>query len=328
VITRAQTPIEGQQQLTLVEGVNEVVSVVDIVGTGRLLLTNGHAMSSTALMSQRYMRALAHIPLLSMDHPVTALVIGFGVGNTTHAVTLHPTIRRVEVADLSRQVLSHAGYFKDANKDALNNRKVVVYVNDGRQHLRMQTDAAYDLIVLEPPPIALAGVGALYSREFYALARAHLKTKGYISQWLPAYQVPPETTLAMIRAFVEVFPQAVLLCGSNQEMLLVGANGLGSIAEIVGTFVGSPQTLLAASRGYPPVTDDRPMQEYGARSRLSSGYQRLPASIFDVSQVAAWCPQCFVGGKTVPLADGLDVYLAGLARVYERTLYGAAGSLR
>src|SRR4029077_11154951 len=89
-----------------------------------------------------------------------------------------------------------------------------------------------------------------------------------------------------------------------------------------------PQTLLAASRGYPPVTDDRPMQEYGARSRLSSGYQRLPASMLDVSQVAAWCPRCFVGGKTVPLADGLDVYLAGLARVYERTLYGAAGSLR
>jgi spermidine synthase len=351
VITRAQVPpIEGQRQLTLVEGINEVVSVLDVPGMGRLLLTNGHAMSSTTLVSQRYMRALAHIPLLSIDHPETALVIGFGVGNTTHAVTLHPTIRRVEVADLSRQVLGHAGYFKDANKDVLNDRRVVVYVNDGRQHLRMQREAAYDLIVLEPPPIALAGVGALYSKEFYALARTRLKIKGYISQWLPAYQVPPETTLAMIRAFVEVFPQAVLLCGSNQEMLLVGANdsrieidpdrlamaladapavqadlqrlGLGTIAEIVGTFVGSPQTLQVASRGYTPVTDDRPMQEYGARSRLSSGYQRLPPSIFDLSQVAIWCPRCFVGGKPVPLADGLDVYLDGLARIYKRTLYG------
>jgi spermidine synthase len=82
-----------------------------------------------------------------MDHPETALVIGFGVGNTTNAVTLHPSIRRVEVADLSRQVLDHAGYFKDANKDALNDPRVVVYVDDGRQHLRMQRDAAHDLIV-------------------------------------------------------------------------------------------------------------------------------------------------------------------------------------
>jgi spermidine synthase len=354
VITRAQiAPATGQRQLDLVEGVNEVVSVVDVAGTGRMLLTNGHAMSSTTLMSQRYMRALAHIPLLSIDHPETALVIGFGVGNTTHAVTLHPSIRRVEVADLSRQVLAHASYFREANGDVLNDRRVVVYVNDGRQHLRMQREAAYDLIALEPPPIALAGVGALYSKEFYALARTHLKMKGYISQWLPAYQVPAETTLAMIRAFVDVFPQAVLLCGSNQELLLVGTNdsrieidpnhlakaladapavrsdlqrlGLGSVAEIVGTFVGSPQTLQDASRDHAPVTDDRPRQEYGARSRLSSGYQRLPASIFDLSQAAAWCPRCFVGAKPVPLAAGLDVYLAVLARVYSRASQAMEG---
>jgi spermidine synthase len=354
VITRAQiAPAEGQRQLDLVEGINEVVSVVEVASTGRMLLTNGHAMSSTTLMSQRYMRALAHIPLLSIDHPETALVIGFGVGNTTHAVTLHPSIRRVEVADLSRQVLAHAGYFSDANGDVLNDRRVVVYVNDGRQHLRMRREAAYDLIALEPPPIALAGVGALYSKEFYALARTRLKMKGYISQWLPAYQVPAETTLAMIRAFVDVFPQAVLLCGSNQELLLVGANdsrieidpnhlaialadapavrsdlqrlGLGSVAEIVGTFVGSPQTLRDASRDHAPVTDDRPIQEYGARSRLSSGYQRLPASIFDLSQAAVWCPKCFVGAKPVPLAAGLDVYLAVLARVYRRASLATEG---
>ena len=65
-----------------------------------------------ARLSQRYMRALAHIPLLSIDSPETVLVIGFGVGNTTHAATLHPSIRRVEVADLSRDILAHAGYFK------------------------------------------------------------------------------------------------------------------------------------------------------------------------------------------------------------------------
>jgi spermidine synthase len=348
VITRAQVPrAEGHRQLTLVEGINEVVSVLED-GKGRLLYTNGHAMSSTTLTSQRYMRALAHIPLLSIDHPETALVIGFGVGNTTHAITLHPTIRRVEVADLSRQILEHAGYFKDANHDVLSDRRVAVYVNDGRQHLRMQKEGAYDLIVLEPPPIAQAGVGALYSREFYVLARAHLRRKGYISQWLPAYQVPPETTLAMIRAFVEVFPQAVLLCGTNQELLLVGTNdsrieidpnslalalanapavrsdlqrvGLGSITEIVGTFVGAPQTLRDATRGRTPVTDDRPIQEYGARSRLNPDYQLLPASIFDLSQVAGWCPQCFSSAKPVPLADGLDEYLDGLAHVYKRTL--------
>ena len=100
--------------------------------------------------------------------------------------------------------------FCDANRDVLNDPRVRVYVNDGRQHLAMQAAAAYDLITLEPPPIAHAGVGALYSREFYELARSRLKPGGYLSQWLPAYQVPPETSLAMVRAFIDVFPQ----CGA------------------------------------------------------------------------------------------------------------------
>ncbi len=349
VIARAQASLpEGQRRLDLVEGINEIVSVVDAGASGRLLLTNDHSMSSTMLVAQRYMRALAHIPLLSMDHPRTALVIGFGVGNTTHAITLHPTIRRVEVADLSRAILGHAGYFADANHHVLDDPRVAVYVEDGRQHLRVRGEGAYDLIALEPPPIAQAGVAALYSREFYALARGRLSANGYISQWLPAYQVPADTTLAMIRAFVDVFPQAVLLCGSNQELLLVGTKasaieidpdrlagrlanapavqsdlrrvGLGTITDIVGTFVAAPRTLRDATRGQAPVTDDRPIQEYGANSRLTLSYRPLPKSIFDLGQVSAWCPRCFAGGKPVALAEGLDANLASLARVYDKVL--------
>ena len=224
VITRAAPAFDNERLLTRSEGLTEVVTVMDVSGRGRALLTNGHPMSSTARLSQRYMRALAHIPLLSIDNPETVLVIGFGVGNTTHAATLHPSIRRVEVADLSRGILAHSSYFKDVNGDVLNDPRVVVYVNDGRHHLQMQPAASYDLITLEPPPIGYAGVAALYSREFYALARTRLKPKGYISQWLPAYQVPTATTLAMIRAFVDVFPQAVLISGAEADLLLIGAN--------------------------------------------------------------------------------------------------------
>ncbi len=204
----------GNTLVKMSEGLTEIVAVMDDGEGRRWLFTNGHPMSSTGRQDQRYMRALAHIPLLCIDDPKVVLVIGFGVGNTTHAATLHPGIRRIEVAELSRQVLDHAGYFKDANRDVLNDSRVVVYINDGRQHLQMQPETSYDVITLEPPPIAHAGVGALYSKEFYALARSRLKPKGYISQWLPAYQVPAATTLAMIRAFVEVFPQAVLLSGA------------------------------------------------------------------------------------------------------------------
>jgi spermidine synthase len=344
VISRALLLPTGHELLTLREGITDLIAVTNDGAGRRWLFTNGHPMSSTGRNDQRYMRALAHIPLLSIDDPRDVLVIGFGVGNTTHAATLHPSVRRIEVAELSRQILEHAGYFKDANRDVLNDPHVVVYINDGRQHLHMRPEASYDLITLEPPPIAHAGVGALYSREFYALARSRLKPKGYISQWLPAYQVPAATTLAMIRAFVEVFPQAVLLSGAQPNLELVGTNDsrieinpirvaaalslapalradlqgldLGSVREIVGTFIGSAQTLAAATSGSVPVTDDRPAQEYSVRSLLNFGSTGAPGSVVDLSRAAEWCPSCFINGKPVPLAAGLDTYLAVLARAY------------
>jgi spermidine synthase len=334
----------GERLLTVREGVTEVIGVTEVSGRGRGLITNGHPMSSTALLDQRYMRALAHIPLLSMIRPTSVLVIGFGVGNSTHAATLHPSVERIDVADLSREVLGHAGYFRDANKDVLHDPRVKVYVNDGRQHLQMQPPATYDLITLEPPPIAHAGVGALYSREFYDLARSRLKTGGYISQWLPAYQVPAATSLAMVRAFIEVFPQSVLLSGTQAELLLVGTNGagieidpgrvtgaldrapgvaadlrrldLGSVTEIVGTFVGAADTLARATRESQPVSDDRPLQEYGVRSAIGSGTSGVPASLFDLAAAANWCPRCFDGERPTPLVAGLDTYLALLDDAY------------
>ncbi len=147
------------------EGLTEVVAVTDGPDGGRVLVTNGHPMSSTELFSQRYMRAMAHIPLLSLDRPERVLVLCFGVGNTAHAATLHPSVRRVDVVDLSRHILQHSRYFTDFNHDVLRDPRVSVYINDGRDHLRLEAPGTYDLITLEPPPIVHAGsVRALFAR--------------------------------------------------------------------------------------------------------------------------------------------------------------------
>ena len=345
-LARCRCP-KASGSLALSEGLTEVITVTDAPGKGRTLLTNGHPMSSTTRLAQRYMRALAHIPLLAMEHPETVLVIGFGVGNTTHAATLHPSIRRVEVADLSRGILAHAGYFNDVNRDVLHDPRVVVYVNDGRQHLQMQRPGSYDLITLEPPPIGYAGVAALYSREFYALARTRLTPKGYISQWLPAYQVPAQTTLAMIRAFVDVFPQAVLISGAEAELLLdrlerlahrdrSRAAGQSSLAALLrrrqtcsgwtsGRCVKSSEASSARrgrSRRRPatsaPVTDDRPTQEYGVRSLLNFGEAvPAPSSISARSRRGArnvsWTRSRFRSRK-----DSTRIWLCSAARTRRR----------
>ena len=336
VISRALgSAAETRQVLAQREGLTEVITIAE-TPDGRLLLTNGHAMSSTARLSQRYMRALAHIPLLMMEQPASALVIGFGVGNTTHAATLHPSVRVIDVADLSRGILEHASFFDAANHGVLADPRVRVFVNDGRQHLQMQVDGTYDLITLEPPPISYAGVAALYSKEFYELARTRLAPRGYISQWLPTYQVPTETTLSMIRAFIDVFPQAVLLSGAQADLLLIGTTGptidldptrvaaalasrpavhddltrldLGTVREIAGAFIGSADRLEDATADTDPVTDDWPLMEHSVFSVLNPG-EDVPAAIVDLSQLSDWCPRCFAGGAPVPAVAGLDLYM-------------------
>jgi len=338
-------PEPNERVLDQTEGVNEIVTITETTGKGRRLMTNGHAMSATWPLSQRYMRALAHVPLLMTDNPERVLVIGFGVGNTTAAATLHPSVQHIEVADLSRNVLNHAGFFDGANGNVIRYPRVSIYVNDGRHHLLMESRASYDLITLEPPPIGYAGVASLYSEEFYTLARSRLKPKGFVSQWLPSYQVPTETTLSMIKSFVDVFPQSVLLSGAEADLILIGANdrieidpyelftamtqrpavradlarlSLGTPREIVGMFLGDAQKLAESTRDVVPVTDDRPVQEYGVRSLLNLG-EFVPASVVNLDGVSAWCPKCFDNGMPVSVVAGLDLYLRLLREAYAAT---------
>jgi tetratricopeptide (TPR) repeat protein len=147
----------------------------------------------------------------------------------------------------------------------------------------------------------------------------------------------------MIRAFIDVFPDAVLLSGAESELLLLGVRDgrievdpnrlaaalshapavradlerldMGRVTEIVGTFVGSAQTLARATRDVPAVTDDKPIQEYGVMSLMNLG-QAVPASVVDLSQIASWCPACFANGRPTASVPGLDVYLALLQQAY------------
>src|SRR5262249_48699214 len=170
-----------------------------------------------------------------------------------------------------------------------------------------------------------------------------LKPNGYLSQWLPAYQVPVETTLAMVRSFIDVFPQAVLISGAEADLLLLGTSAhtieidpvhlvqalsrrpkvqadlhrldLGGAREIVGTFVGSAHTLAAATRDHAPVTDDYPRPEYAVKLLVDFG-EVVPSALVDLDDVKTWCPKCFVGRPPAPPVEGLDTYVALLGRAY------------
>ncbi|HEX2878717.1 MAG TPA: hypothetical protein VHO25_04195, partial [Polyangiaceae bacterium] len=105
---------KGEQILAASEGVGETI-VIAKSPRGTRLITNGHDMSATSILGQRYMRLFSHLPLLQAPQASDALVICYGVGNTLNATLLHPQLQRVHLVDISAHVLQHAHHFEDVN---------------------------------------------------------------------------------------------------------------------------------------------------------------------------------------------------------------------
>jgi len=309
--------VDHRRLLAVREGVEHTIVVTGSRQGPARLWTSGHPMTSTDPHARRYMRLMAHLPLLQMEAPRRALVICFGVGNTTRAASLHP-LERLEVADLDRDVLELGPLFAHANGHVLRDRRLQVIVDDGRHWLAQASGADYDLITLEPPPIASAGVAALYSREFYALAASRLRPGGALSQWLPAYQVPAAQVRALIAAFVAVFPEAELHVGDGRELILLGwkgpapdfsleavgrrlgerpavaadlrAHGVADAEELALGFAADAARLRQVAGATTPVSDDRPTLEHSRVSRVME--TRLPYALMAPERIARFCSQC------------------------------------
>jgi spermidine synthase len=94
-------------------------------------------------------------------------------------------------------------YHADATRWA-NDPKGHIVIDDGRRYLK-RTTKKFDVIVVDPPPPPeAAGSSLLYSREFYELARQHLKLGGILQAWFPGGEVA--TGQAVLRSIHESFP--------------------------------------------------------------------------------------------------------------------------
>ena len=79
-----------------------------------------------------------------------------------------------------------------------------IVIDDGRSFLERSPER-YDVIAIDPPPpVQAAGSSLLYSKEFYATAKAHLRPGGILQQWMP--DGDRATWASVARALQESFP--------------------------------------------------------------------------------------------------------------------------
>jgi spermidine synthase len=277
----------GYRVLAHEEGPDVSTSVLERrADKARVLLIDGFPASVENLRGAHYMTWMGRLPMLLAADPRRALVICFGTGQTAQGV-LDEGPARLDLVDVNKAVFTHADLF-ESNHGVLKDPRATALVMDGRAWLR-RTDAVYDVVTLEPMPPTFAGVNALYSREFYAIASARMREGGVLAQWLPFHLLSPADAFHIAAAFVAVFPDSILWVDPvSTTGILLGRKGPGSpplgerwpgfLRRQVARDLDEPQVRAAVKLMPPalaryaslgtPVTDNNQVLAYGSASAL------------------------------------------------------------
>ncbi len=220
------------------EGIEAIVSAVRIKGGGQSFITNGRVEASTLLKDRQCQYTLGHLPMLLNKAPKQVLVVGTGSGMTLGATSVHPGVAQITLAEIEPKVIGVARTFAEYNHHVLDNPKLKIVFNDGRNFL-MTTKQTFDVITADPIHPWFRGAGYLYSSEYFKLAAGHLRPGGIICQWLPIYELTPANIKSVVKTFQEHFPYTMLwlthfdaeIIGSNAPIVIDEADLDKRIAE-------------------------------------------------------------------------------------------------
>jgi spermidine synthase len=304
------------------EGAAATISVKRLTGTLTLAVDGKTDASNRGDMLTQ--KLVAHLPLLLHAQPREVAVIGLGSGVTVGAALRHP-IDRVDVVEISPEVVEASTLFAAENRAALADPRTALLVADGRSHLQL-SHRKYDVIISEPSNPWIAGVAALFTREFFTLARARLAPGGLICQWANAYNISDRDLRAIVATFLSVFPHGTAWLVGADDVVLLASDGplddrlqniaahwrrpgvsedLATVAaaepfSLWSLFVAGPEELRQYAEQSEVLTDDRMTVEFsgprevrgrtigqnGAQLRALLGLDRGPAAIREARAAA------------------------------------------
>lgn len=256
----------------------------------------------------------AHIPLLLHPRPRTALFLGIGTGISFAAAGRHPDLRSdgVELVPAIVRAIPEFAPFSTLGPGQR------LLTTDARRFIRTTTNT-YDVIVADLFHPDRDGAAWLYTREHFAELRRRLNPDGIACQWLPWFQLDPESRSSIVQAWMESFPesQAWLLRWTTLDTPVVGlihgagqvqptdwpsrvpdkalhdalrASGLSDGWQLWGCWAGPARSLIPSGSTLPSNSDDHPIVTWlapqgaeGARSRSAQDLFRWLDSVADLS---------------------------------------------
>jgi spermidine synthase len=311
------------------EGLNSSVAVSQFSDGTTSYHNAGKIQASSLPQDMRLQRMLGHLTTLTPKQTKTALVIGCGAGVTAGAVSIDPDLDKMIIAEIEPLVPRVVStYFGEFNHNVIRNPKVEVVVDDAR-HFLLTTNQKFDAITSDPLDPWVKGAAALYTKEFWELAKSKLNPGGVITVFVQLYESSPEAVKSEIATFFEVFPNGLIFgneyLGEGYDTVLVGQVdpapidvtaiqaklddpryedvrrslqyiGFASALDLYGSFAGRATEMGDYLRDAPINYDRNLRLQYLAGLGLN---QRAAASIYsDITRSRRYPEGLFVGSQS------------------------------
>lgn len=210
-----------------------------------------------------------------------AFMVGWGTGISARALLeLEP--RSLLATEIEPVVVEASGYF---DREIHSHPALSIVRDDARRVLRTLPERSIDLIVSHPSNPWVTGATALFSQEFFSLARSRLAPRGAVLAWVQLYEIDVSGVRSLVRTFVAQLPNAIAVRTgpSSRDLFVIGVTDTAPIDHTqiqrylqatLGAHsaeVADAASLAAWTRDAPLVTDDNALLEFRVADMMLAG---------------------------------------------------------
>ena len=156
------------------------VELLDSEVFGRSLVLDGKT-QSTERDEHVYHEALVHPSMLLHPEPRNVFIGGGGEGGTLREVLAHPTVQRVVMLDLDREVVELCRqYLPNHHQGSFDDPRVDLQHHDARDYLE-NTQESFDVMIMDlVDPLEGGTAYRLYTEEYYRIVKSRMNPGGIL----------------------------------------------------------------------------------------------------------------------------------------------------
>jgi spermidine synthase len=171
---------------------------------GNVLALDG-AIQLTQKDECAYQECIVHLPLCSFPiSPRSVLVVGGGDGGVVREVVRHPSIERIDVAELDQRVIHLCQYYFPNVACGFSDSRVHLHVTDGRHFVDQCHAESYDAVIVDSSdPV---GPGAeLFTSGFYHALNRILRPGGVVALQAECMWIHLDTITGIAKSCASAF---------------------------------------------------------------------------------------------------------------------------